>query len=44
MKDSITRQVKDIQYQAERLLNGEPSASEIETFDRYNEELRAFLL
>lgn len=44
MDSSTKRQIKDIQFRAEKLINDRPSLSEIEDFDKYNEELKAFLL
>ena len=44
MDSSTKRQLKDIQYRAENLINGRPSMNDIEEFDQYNEELKSFLL
>jgi hypothetical protein len=44
MNPNVRRQLKDIQFQAERLINERPSIEDIEAFDRYNEELRNYLL
>lgn len=44
MDSATRRQIKDIQYRADRIINGRPSLVEIEEFDEYNEELRRFLL
>jgi hypothetical protein len=44
MSPNVRRQLKDIQFQAERLINERPSIEDIEAFDRYNEELKSYLL
>jgi hypothetical protein len=44
MNPNVRRQLKDIQFQAERLINERPSIEDIEAFDRYNEELKSYLL
>jgi hypothetical protein len=44
MNPNVRRQIKDIQFQAERLINERPSIEDIEAFDRYNEELKNYLL
>jgi hypothetical protein len=44
MNPNVRRQLKDIQFQAERLINERPSIEDIEAFDRYNEELKNYLL
>jgi hypothetical protein len=38
------RQIKDIQFRAERLLNGSPTIDDVEEFDQYNEELKKYLI
>lgn len=44
MNPSARRQIKDIQFRAERLINGNPTIEEIEEFDQYNEELKKYLI
>lgn len=44
MASTLFRQLKDIQYQAEKLLSGTPEEGEIEQFNHYNEDLKAYLL
>jgi len=44
MNPNARRQIKDIQFRAERLINGSPSMEEIEEFDQYNEELKRYLI
>jgi hypothetical protein len=44
MNPNVRRQIKDIQFQAERLISERPSIEDIEAFDRYNEELKSYLL
>jgi hypothetical protein len=44
MNPNVRRQLKDIQFQAERLINERPTIEDIEAFDRYNEELKSYLL
>jgi hypothetical protein len=44
MNPNARRQIKDIQFRAERLINGSPTMEEIEEFDQYNEELKKYLL
>jgi hypothetical protein len=44
MHPNARRQIKDIQFRAERLINGSPTIEEIEEFDQYNEELKKFLI
>ncbi|MEL6864132.1 MAG: hypothetical protein AAFP19_06930 [Bacteroidota bacterium] len=43
MNQNILRQVKDIQYQADKLLKGHPSLSDIKDFRRYAQEINTFL-
>jgi hypothetical protein len=38
------RQIKDIQFRAEHLINGNPTMDDIEEFDQYNEELKRYLI
>ncbi|WP_299102541.1 hypothetical protein [uncultured Winogradskyella sp.] len=42
-KTSITRQVIDLQAQAERLIRTKGNMPEIEAFSQYNEEIKAYL-
>lgn len=44
MNPNAQRQIKDIQFRAERLINGKPTIPEIEEFDQYNEELKKYLI
>ncbi len=44
MDSNILRQIKDIQFRAERLINGKATLSEIREFNQYNEELKEYLL
>lgn len=44
MEPHVSRQIKDIQHWADRIINGRPSLDEIQEFDQYNEELKAYLL
>ena len=49
MKDSrnillLERQLKDIISQAEQILSGSNSAAQIETFSKYSEELKFFVI
>jgi hypothetical protein len=44
MNPNARRQIKDIQFRAERLINGSPTIEEIEEFDQYNEELKKYLI
>lgn len=44
MNPNARRQIKDIQFRAERLINGNPTIEEIEEFDQYNEELKRYLI
>ncbi|MEO1514021.1 MAG: hypothetical protein AAFV95_03385 [Bacteroidota bacterium] len=44
MKRNILRQLKDIQFQAEKLLKGSPDLSAIRTFSQYSAEINRFLL
>lgn len=44
MDSNIRRQLKDIQYRADNLLNGKPTIDDIEEFSQYNEELKEYLL
>ena len=44
MDSSVRRQIKDIQFQAERLIKGRPSLVEVKEFNQYNEELKKYLL
>ena len=43
MKSSVIRQIRDIQVQAERLLQNSDLES-IEQFERYNQELKGYLI
>lgn len=43
-KPSITRQVADIQAQAERLIRTKGNMPEIEAFAKYNEDIKAYLI
>lgn len=40
----LFRQLKDVQVQADRVLNGEHSAENIEQFARYSQELKKYAL
>ena len=40
---NLSRQLIDIQHQAEKIVNGNPSVTVIEDFSRYSEELRDFV-
>ena len=44
MNKNILRQVKDIQYQAEKICTSSPSTTDIENFSKYSEEIKSFLL
>lgn len=44
MNANARRQIKDIQFRAERLINGSPTMDDIEEFDQYNEELKRYLI
>jgi hypothetical protein len=44
MNPNARRQIKDIQVKAEGLMNGRPTIEDIEEFDRYNEELKKYLI
>lgn len=44
MNPNARRQLKDIQFRAERLINGSPTIEDLEEFDQYNEELKKYLL
>ena len=44
MNSNARRQIKDIQFRAEHLINGRPSIDDIEEFHQYNEELKKYLL
>jgi hypothetical protein len=44
MNATLNRQLKDIQYQAEKLISGSPQQEELERFSNYNEELRDYIL
>lgn len=44
MNANARRQIKDIQFRAERLINGSPTIDDIEEFDQYNEELKKYLI
>lgn len=44
MNSTLYRQLKDIQYQAERLASGKKSAEVLEDFSNYNEEIKLYLL
>lgn len=44
MNANARRQIKDIQFRAERLINGSPTLDDIEEFDQYNEELKLYLI
>ena len=39
----VIRQVKDVQAQANQILNGNKSEEDIEKFSRYSEEMKAFI-
>ncbi|MFK7783810.1 MAG: hypothetical protein AB8B56_01775 [Crocinitomicaceae bacterium] len=40
----LTRQIKDIQFQAERLISGNPDGEELQQFSNYNEEMKNYML
>jgi len=42
-KLNFSRQLKDIQIQAENISKGKPSVSDIENFTKYSDELKAML-
>ena len=44
MSPNARRQIKDIQFRAEHLINGRPTIDDIEEFHQYNEELKKYLL
>lgn len=44
MNPNARRQIKDIQFRAERLINGSATLADIEEFDQYNEELKKYLI
>jgi len=44
MNPNARRQIKDIQFRAEHLINGKPTIDDIEEFHQYNEELKKYLL
>jgi hypothetical protein len=44
MNPNARRQIKDIQFRAEQLINGKPSIADIEEFDQYNEEFKRYLI
>ena len=44
MNPNARRQIKDIQFRAERLINGSATIDDIEEFDQYNEELKKYLI
>ena len=44
MDINARRQIKDVQFRAERLINGSPTINDIEEFDQYNEELKKYLI
>ncbi|SKC42679.1 hypothetical protein [Ohtaekwangia koreensis] len=44
MNANARRQIKDIQFRAEHLINGSPTMDDIEEFDQYNEELKKYLI
>ena len=44
MNRNILRQVKDIQYQANKLLNGSPELTDIENFSKYSDEICHYLI
>ncbi len=44
MNNNIHRQIKDIQVQADRLLNTKPNLEDIKQFKQYADELKTFLI
>ncbi len=44
MNQNIHRQIKDIQVQADRLINEKPNLEDIKQFKQYAEELKSFLI
>ena len=44
MKSTTIRQLKDFQIQAERILNSKASLEQVQELDRYNKELKSYLL
>src|SRR5690242_12487534 len=44
MDPNVRRQIRDIQSRAERLISESPTINDIEEFDQYNEELKAYLI
>lgn len=44
MKTNILRQVKDIQYQADKILNGKPSITDVKNFGKYSQEIKKSLI
>src|SRR5690349_2721205 len=44
MNSPVRRQLRDIQLRAERLINENATMNDIEEFDQYNEELKAYLI
>ena len=44
MNRNILRQVKDLQYQANKLLNGSPELTDIENFSKYSYEINSYLI
>jgi len=40
----LKRQIKDIQFQAERLTSGNPDGDALELFSNYNEELKNYMV
>jgi len=43
MNSNILRQLKDIQFQADKIIDGNPSVEAIVGFGKYSEELKTFL-
>ncbi len=44
MHNNLLRQLKDIQYQAEKLQSSNPSIIDIENFKKYSDELKVYLI
>lgn len=44
MNPNTRRQIRDIQFRAEHLINSNATIIDIEEFDQYNEELKKYLL
>jgi F0F1-type ATP synthase alpha subunit len=44
MTSSVFRQIRDIQNQAGKLVDGKSSFEELEEFSRYNEEMKLYLV